>query len=1159
MESVAYDPGAVTGQNEVSVLQAMLEKLQVLSAHEARIESLVVRLLSVTDGHEIHHLAREIETLHTKLDGVSRSVDELHSTTVSASHSPPTKHVSPRPSETPPQSARTRREEKKQTRRLSPQNIRPPETPRLRPRGTGMLGGKALGPQHSGLTPSITLGASFDRKDSAAASLQSASLYTASHATPVFSSQMQEFHGQVSGGQDAEESQRLVQELKASPSGFLEVGSQQMEVIRPKPARQESQGSVPGFISQHSSEITTREVNPEWPKELVLRKQHEEPDLHFARRPSFGTARRKSNSFLNGGEVKFQRMASQQEEALIEVMGSEGNDDGEWALFCKRRCRRPINPTSHGYVLFQCVSICVLLWDLFTIPFLLAWYEVVSDFTSLCGYVSASFWSVDIITSFFVGYYKEGEAVMSYRKIMKNYMRGWFFADLLIVMSDWTALVLGNTSSFKLVRLFKIVRLLRILVIFRLARLWRVMKEKLDHNLSENSRLLIRILCLCSMVLVLNHIVACVWFGLGRHGSSDTHGRWTDIVWILDGEELGYMESGIAYQYTTALHWAVAQITMGANEINATNTNERIMQVVCLILGLICGSTFISSLSAAVFEYNAVHEEQKKSMRVLRRFLQQHDVDWRTSLAVQRQVAERAPKSSQVIPEEEVQALTLLTPIMRLELTFVIQKDHAMKSDILKLWTVIDVRTAWQLCGHGTKVVALERGDELFDVDQLAETVFLVTKGTVLYTQEMENQADIEELVPTGSWIAEAALWVEWVYMGACDAQNRSTEVFEISIYEFLKVMSGHPLINKITADYGRQFHRCLTRAIPPLHSSPTDLKHPGCDPVSLVLAMTRESRVHLSQAVLEKATSGLGFVWGEVKDLKYDVASGNSVFMLTEAEEVVRIVSSVTLKVHLDARTLLFELGRCIGGQVQVTGRLPELHQEIGEITEDTLERMLSEDMHTFRPLMKFEGSYREPLETDGKVYGFPNVTGKTVIICHTEEDLSTITSGAPLQPQLPHGSSKRSSTSQNKQYGGSSRSGVCGLEEATVYTVTSSANRSKLIFYTGLTMDWVERLSHKNTQEGLLELLQQHYEYLIKKVPRLAQHNNGSFDAIKESYSECESVGSRGSSMRANTSSHPDTSRRPLSPTDGSRQPSLLLRGAESFRDDSSTSYEV
>jgi len=1185
---------------DLQMLQDMVEKLQVLSAHETRIESLVVRLLKITDGHEIHELAKQMEAMSKTVLKMSLQVDDIHARSAS-----PNSQNGRTPAGTPmaggdrsrrgtpvqaatPVAPRSSARRKTHTKgQLSPAalmmdvpgnagllpkapsgggvTLSPP--PRMRQRGSGVIGNKAI--SAAAAMPS----GSFERQGSAAqSSMQGSFAPTSSFLVPG---------SQSVGLQSPSGVPMLLQQSNShleslthdsaamvdhASSGSMRVPSQDEVSASPTPSatpaperqaapasnglrhavsRMDSGGmnssvgvapshySSGSFSAGQDSSALEEGGGHQWVTQLELRREMEDA-ISMARRPSFGGARRKSNSFLQtggGGSPQLAR-TKQGGEDLFQSMGSDDYEDGRCCLLngCQTSCRA-INPTTPLFVLFQCMSIGVLLWDLFTIPFLLAWYQVVNQFTTYCGVVSASFWSTDIIMNFFVGYYKEGELVTKLRKVMKKYFLGWFLPDVIIVLSDWTSLVLGNTSSFKLVRLFKIVRLLRILVIFRLARLWRVMKEKLDHNLSENSRLLIRILSLCSMVLVLNHVLACMWFGVGRHFDTDTGARWTDVVWFIRerDQELAYLESSIPYQYTTALHWAVAQITLGANEINATNTNERIMQVLCLILGLICGSTFISSLSAAVFDYHAMHEDQKRSIRLLRRYLQQHQVDWRTCLAVQRQVAERAPKNSQILKEEDVDALNLLAPAMRLELTYIIQKARIMQSDILKIWTCLDVRTVWQICGSAAKVRSLDFGDELFDVDQDAESCFLVTKGSVIYTQDPDGNEQ-EESVSESMWMAEAGLWVEWQHTGAADSGMGPAEVFEITIAEFLKAMQSHPLINKITADYGRQFHRHLTRAVPPLHSLPSDTKVPGCDPINLVLAMGRDSRVQLSSAILENTRQtrfDAARFWGEVKELRAEVSDGHSVLLLTEAEEVVRVQSMVVLKIHVDARAVLVELGRAHKGIVTVTGQLPQCKKAMGEMLDDTLDRMLREDLSPFRPYFKFEGSYREPLEADMKTtWGVANVVAQTVCVGHFEEDLSSISTGKPLLQSKPLGLTA-TGTGQSKrtvyQSGGSRQpssigfvsqaQAVQGLEEVMVYSVIRASDCETVTFYAPLSFEYVEQLTSKTVQEALMTSMQ---EFMLRTI-RLDNRGGGSFHAIKESdYDSNRSDGGHGTSAR-------------------------------------------
>merc|ERR1719159_2081419 len=101
-----------------------------------------------------------------------------------------------------------------------------------------------------------------------------------------------------------------------------------------------------------------------------------------------------------------------------------------------------------------------------------------------------------------------------------------------------------------------------------------------------------------TLLLFLNHLVACVWVVIGRLDPSDTDtgATWLDLATSpIKGT---YNEFDVQYQYTTALHWALTQMTPGSMQVFPTNSQERVYNVFILLFCMMVFSSLVSSLSA---------------------------------------------------------------------------------------------------------------------------------------------------------------------------------------------------------------------------------------------------------------------------------------------------------------------------------------------------------------------------------------------------------------------------------------------------------------------------------------------------------------------------------------------------------------------------------
>ena len=112
---------------------------------------------------------------------------------------------------------------------------------------------------------------------------------------------------------------------------------------------------------------------------------------------------------------------------------------------------------------------------------------------------------IDIVLTFFTAYYDEAKCrvIDDQREIAKNYLRSWFFIDLLTVIPF--GLILGKDGgNVKLFRIYRITRLLRLL---RVAKIGRISNK--SHDALKIG--IFRILKFCIIVLFLIHFLACFY------------------------------------------------------------------------------------------------------------------------------------------------------------------------------------------------------------------------------------------------------------------------------------------------------------------------------------------------------------------------------------------------------------------------------------------------------------------------------------------------------------------------------------------------------------------------------------------------------------------------------------------------------------------------
>merc|ERR1712136_313937 len=143
-------------------------------------------------------------------------------------------------------------------------------------------------------------------------------------------------------------------------------------------------------------------------------------------------------------------------------------------------------------------------------------------------------------------------------------------------------------------------------------------------------------------------------------GPTDTSDRWLDSI-----------ESSFLFEYVTAFHWSMAQLTLGAIEVNPSNSIERIFTIILLLVGLFFSASLVGSLSAAMIEYQQKWQVSRQMQRNVRHYLRQNSVGPTVAIRVRQQVEKRLHhKAEEKLSFHEVEGLSLVSASLQAELRF---------------------------------------------------------------------------------------------------------------------------------------------------------------------------------------------------------------------------------------------------------------------------------------------------------------------------------------------------------------------------------------------------------------------------------------------------------------------------------------------------------
>jgi len=714
--------------------------------------------------------------------------------------------------------------------------------------------------------------------------------------------------------------------------------------------------SVDAYVSQSSAVEDTAEgllhskLPPNWPCQLKI---------HDSYRPYM--------SLVEGGafQINYSRprgsLGSAGSAELMHMAGSSPADTvkGPWFI---------IHPNSWGRSIYDMLSLAILFYDLTVVPLILAWDVQLTGAWEAASWITVSFWTSDIFISLITGYSHKGVPVLKPADVALHYIRHRLATDLVVVVCEWLSMGFwllesqgsssdGNTSgNLRMLRFAKLSRLLRIMTVLRMLKLVHIVEDLIEAYVTESLRVFMKVARIFVLLMWCNHVLACGWWWVGKNAPTDTDIRWVEveIPTLQDGST--YEEAAVGFQYTSSFHWAAAQITLGAVEMNCVNSLERLFNVTCLLIGLLLGATLISSISATMVDYQMTRKEQTEKKRILRRFLRQNEVQHNLSMRVQQQVADRFEEVAR-LDHKDVEALKVLSPSLQTELRFAIARPRISHHALLRLWVSLDFGSCQHYIIGAVHMKFFMQKDEIFLGGQDAESAYLLTAGQLSYIQEPRwapiDSMTITELdasSPTNTWFVEAALWSHWIHVGSIRAES-AVEVAQIDGDELAQAISCSGVMQPFALQYCAGYHARLITSKPPAAPWPTDLHVPFTDFGDLVLSMPVDMQQIIGSDAMEQLANGR--VWmgrnnfGFTK-LRQEVEKGKSIVVVDGQGNIRRVVAVVAIRVERSAdKCLLAQVGRLNGaGKPTAACQLPGGKQEVGESPDAAMERIMKAKM---------------------------------------------------------------------------------------------------------------------------------------------------------------------------------------------------------------------
>jgi len=468
-----------------------------------------------------------------------------------------------------------------------------------------------------------------------------------------------------------------------------------------------------------------------------------------------------------------------------------------WERLMSQCVVQPSSPIRHFW---DVLGVVMISYAIFFVPFQCFDHNerALEAFNDVFFTLADIYWTLDIALSFLSGFNSEGAVDMRVRRIAWHYVRGWFAFDLLAVLVDWIALVWRFSGA----RGEGVVKALRVIGFLRVLRLRANLTEVKERINSDFVLITLSMVKLVIIIIVLNHLIACSWYGIGLayYGKRST--------WL---QEFNVRNQGLWMRYSTSLHWSLTQFTPASMEVYPQNPVERSFAILVLVFAMITFSSFISSITNAMKEMQGLSSERKEQFILLRRYLRENLVSGGTMVKIWTCLESTMQKKKQRLHETDVAIMQFLPVEIRTELFEEIYSPAIEKHPFFMLHRHHYSDEATLIYENALTERTLLVGKPLFNTGEVCDRMYFVLAGELHFIRDHGNRrkSGLDRSNPTkvdaGWWISEPALWMEWYHTGQVTAGTK-TELLELDVIKFQVAMRDNEDISRYANYFWERF-----------------------------------------------------------------------------------------------------------------------------------------------------------------------------------------------------------------------------------------------------------------------------------------------------------------------------------------------------------------
>jgi len=458
-----------------------------------------------------------------------------------------------------------------------------------------------------------------------------------------------------------------------------------------------------------------------------------------------------------------------------------------------------------------------------------------------------------------------------------------------------------------------------------------------------------------------------VWFFVSTSVDGDTGAHWTDLV--MPGAGGSYKDTTNAFQYLTSFHWSLTQMTPGSMQINAQNSVERFLNILCLIFGVLFFSSLISGISSKMVQVRMLKQESTEKIAKLVNFLRERNIESSLAFLVKQQCIDRMSVQKPVL-EQNVEALSHLSLKLRRELHFFLCQPMLVVNSVFLVILKINEEVGREMCYTCMTFMSLAPFDNLFHVGHTCDNVYILNRGTIKYFEL--GDGTMPQTVGPHTWLCEGALWCVWTNLGTADGDT-VCEVLVINVSNFLGVVNLNPILKPFVYEYGLAYHKRLVAT--DTNSVVVDDLVDGTESLDLLAQMPQNLQALVGYVAIQSVEKSWHWKFRQplLAELADEVRTGKAVVVPTSDGEVERVVHLACLQLLHEEGFILALVGKWDADNgVALPGcKLPGTKCKGWEDQEEALRRLIREDMALLEEVMVFGSVFEESEEQKSEKYG--------------------------------------------------------------------------------------------------------------------------------------------------------------------------------------------